>query len=102
MESKIASGVHAARQCGWRGSAGAAYLVWMPQLDGKGSPRGAVTGVERGSEVERLVLVRHTAVLACVCVGNPSTPRVLTFSYNLTSLTMRSPQMFEDTFQAPL
>ena len=67
MESKIASGVHAARQCGWRGSAGAAYLVWMPQLDGKGSPRGAVTGVERGSEVERVVIVHHTAVLACVC-----------------------------------
>ena len=66
MESKIASGVHAARQCGWRGSAGAAYLVWMPQLDGKGSPRGAVTGVERGGEVERVVIVHRTAVLACV------------------------------------
>ena len=63
MESKIASGVHAARQCGWRGSAGAAYLVWMPQLDGKGSPRGAVTGVERGGEVERVAIVRRTAVL---------------------------------------
>ena len=39
----------------------------MPQFDWKGSPRGAVTGVERGSEVERVVIVHHTAVLACVC-----------------------------------
>ena len=40
----------------------------MPQLDGKGSPRGAVTGVERGGEVERVVIVHRTAVLACVRV----------------------------------
>ena len=40
----------------------------MPQLDGKGSPRGAVTGVERGGEVERVVIARRTAVLACARV----------------------------------
>ena len=40
----------------------------MPQFDWKGSPRGAATGVERGGEVERVVIVHRTAVLACVRV----------------------------------
>eukprot|EP01046_Picozoa_sp_COSAG06_P091541 COSAG06_NODE_37829_length_430_cov_2.018127_1_plen_72_part_10 len=35
----------------------------MPQFDWKGSPRGAVTGVERGGEVERVAIARRTAVL---------------------------------------
>ena len=60
----------------------------MPQLDGKGSPRGAVTGVERGGEVERVVIVHRTAVLACVRVLKLS---VLTLSQRL--VTPRTPRI---------